>query len=328
MGKPDPRQDELKAIYDGRYAGGYMRDDSFGRWSRSGVELRRVRETLEQIPREGIRRILDYGCGRGAWIPLLERDFPGARIAGIDLSSTAIEKAGVEHPSHQFTLFDGERAPFPDASFDLVFSYHVLEHVLDLEAVAADMARVTAPGGFLCVIFPCGNAGSLEESIVSRVTRGRERTSRGATRFFYEDPTHVRRARSREILELFGRHGATIRAEFYANQFFGALDWISNSGRSFAGEILPVGRGVSVASRARLLGLRLVLIATAGLIDLRSVDPDKPRSGPKRVVLRAAAPLKGIGGLAGRALQRLALWEWERYRRQPNGSAQFLVFQK
>lgn len=50
----------------------------------------------------------------------------------------------------------GERLPFADASFDLVVSNNVLEHVADVEAVLRSMYRVCRPGGAL--VHACPNS--------------------------------------------------------------------------------------------------------------------------------------------------------------------------
>ena len=48
----------------------------------------------------------------------------------------------------------GAALPFPDASFDAVVSNQVFEHIPDLGPVAAELARVLAPGGLLVAVFP------------------------------------------------------------------------------------------------------------------------------------------------------------------------------
>lgn len=47
---------------------------------------------------------------------------------------------------------DPHRLEFPDGSFDVVFSWHTLEHCPDPEGAAAELVRVLRPGGTLCVI--------------------------------------------------------------------------------------------------------------------------------------------------------------------------------
>ncbi len=48
----------------------------------------------------------------------------------------------------------GERLPFPDGAFDVVFSHEVLEHVADDRAGATEMVRVARPGGRIVVFVP------------------------------------------------------------------------------------------------------------------------------------------------------------------------------
>jgi SAM-dependent methyltransferase len=48
----------------------------------------------------------------------------------------------------------GESLPFPDETFDVVFSHEVLEHVADDRACVAEMVRVARSGGRIVVFVP------------------------------------------------------------------------------------------------------------------------------------------------------------------------------
>ncbi|HSQ39651.1 MAG TPA: methyltransferase domain-containing protein [Anaerolineales bacterium] len=48
----------------------------------------------------------------------------------------------------------GETLPFADATFDVVFSHEVLEHVADDCRCAREMVRVTRPGGRIVIFVP------------------------------------------------------------------------------------------------------------------------------------------------------------------------------
>ena len=96
------------------------------------------------------RRVLDVGCGIGMYTAAFRRETP--HVFGVEIErERAIEAreraAGVVQAP-------GERLPFPDAAFDIVFSHEVLEHVADDRACAVEMARVTRPGGHVVAFVP------------------------------------------------------------------------------------------------------------------------------------------------------------------------------
>jgi len=93
-------------------------------------------------------RVLDVGCGAGDSIDLFRRLDPEVRWSGVDIEGSA-EVGMRTRRDADFHTFDGERLPFADAEFDLVWCKQVLEHVLDPPALLADVARVLRPGGVL-----------------------------------------------------------------------------------------------------------------------------------------------------------------------------------
>lgn len=321
-------QRTLAQAYDERYAGDYMSTDSFSLWSHGALESRRVRDTLSVIPPGHVGRILDYGCGRGEWLDTLARAFPGSALTGIDISDEAIRRAILDRPGVRLLAFDGSAAPFPDRSFDLVFSYHVLEHVLDFDSSVADMARLARPGGHVCVIFPCGNAGSFEERLARRVEGGIEPGPGGETRFFYEDTLHRRRVESGRVIEAFRSFGAEPVCAFYAHQRWGAYEWIGKSGRGFVAAMFPAGRGRTWADRVRVTVAGSALWGVAALVDASRPLPHGSRAG----MGVASGLMRRVIGWPGRwiarGLERLALREWRRSRTLRHGSAQFLVFRR
>jgi len=110
------------------------------------------------IERENVR-ILDWGCGRGRTvIKLLEM---GIDAYGVDIDPGPLENGADafhrrgENPAHRLRLIKVDAStPFPDGFFHLVLSDQVFEHVQDLDAVAAEMTRVTMPGGMGLHFFP------------------------------------------------------------------------------------------------------------------------------------------------------------------------------
>lgn len=81
-------------------------------------------------------RILDVGCGKGFLLYEFTQEVPGAQVAGIDVSRYAIENA---KPEVQPFLKVGSAVslPYPDKSFDLVFSINTLHNLHNYELWAA-----------------------------------------------------------------------------------------------------------------------------------------------------------------------------------------------
>ena len=99
-------------------------------------------------------RLLEVGCGMGT--DLLQFARGGAICTGVDLTPRSIEIS-----RHRFKLYgvpgafliaDGERLPFPDNSFDVVYSNGVLHHTPDTEGAVQEIHRVLRPGGIAKVM--------------------------------------------------------------------------------------------------------------------------------------------------------------------------------
>ncbi len=118
----------------------------------TSIEIIRTR-----IPLAG-RRVMDVGCGAMAFSRQLTE--AGARVLAIDpdpVQAAANRAAGPE-PGIEFLEADATRLPADDASMDAVFFSFSLHHVpeSDHPAALAEVRRVLAPDGTLCVIEPDG----------------------------------------------------------------------------------------------------------------------------------------------------------------------------
>lgn len=92
-------------------------------------------------------RVLDLGCNNGYGTATLAEC--AKHVFGVDVSAAAIETARSEHATKniEYQLVDGDVLPFDDASFDLVTSFQVIEHVDDVPAYLKEISRVLCRSG-------------------------------------------------------------------------------------------------------------------------------------------------------------------------------------
>jgi ubiquinone/menaquinone biosynthesis C-methylase UbiE len=95
------------------------------------------------------QKVLEIGCGTAT--DLLQFARGGASVTGIDLTPRSIEIARRRFQTYGFAadlaVGDSESLSFPDASFDLVYSFGVLHHTPDTQAAIGEVHRVLRPGG-------------------------------------------------------------------------------------------------------------------------------------------------------------------------------------
>lgn len=92
-------------------------------------------------------RLLDFGCGGGERVDQLRR-------RGYDAAGCDIAVPDGAHRSLRAIAMDPYRLPYEDASFDVVFSVTVFEHVMDYDGALAEIRRVLKPGGVSVHVFP------------------------------------------------------------------------------------------------------------------------------------------------------------------------------
>ena len=116
---------------------------------RSGQERRL--QMVVQWAKLQAARLLDHGCGEGIYAREFRRRFtPHVDAIDIEAERVAIAKEEIPHA----VVGALEQLPYRDSSFDLVFSNEVIEHVKDDRAAAAEMVRVTRPGGRIVIFCP------------------------------------------------------------------------------------------------------------------------------------------------------------------------------
>lgn len=96
----------------------------------------------------GAERLLDLGCGEGWYTGAMTAI--AADVTGIDIAKDAVRLAARAHPGIVWLVATGASLPVADGAVDLVTS-------LFAPLPAAELARVTAPGGHLLVVAPAAD---------------------------------------------------------------------------------------------------------------------------------------------------------------------------
>lgn len=105
--------------------------------------------------------ILDVGCGIGGASRFLANRFRGVTVQGVTLSPAQAARAAEitrlfgQSDSVTTSVADALALPYPDDSFDLVWSLESAEHMPNKPALLAELGRVLKPGGRLLMLAWC-----------------------------------------------------------------------------------------------------------------------------------------------------------------------------
>lgn len=110
---------------------------------------RRLALVARHVPLRG-QAILDVGCGIGTYVRKF-REFSDD-VHGVDVDPERVARASETLPNIQ--VAPGERLPYPDGRFDVVFLHEVIEHVDDDRQTIGESLRVLKPGGRVVIFAP------------------------------------------------------------------------------------------------------------------------------------------------------------------------------
>lgn len=94
-------------------------------------------------------RVLDVGCGTGSMIRAVAERTRRAELVGVDPAQPFVDHCRSRFPDPRFSFDRGSALalPYPDASFDQTLSLLVFQLLPQVETAAAELRRVTRPGG-------------------------------------------------------------------------------------------------------------------------------------------------------------------------------------
>lgn len=306
-------------FYEDRYEHGYMEE-----WDE--LKKSKVTEilTLLNFPQKG--KALDFGCGNGVFTRLIKNVLPGWEVYGVEISKIAVYNARKKNPDCVF--FEANEADNHMAQFDFLFSHHVIEHVQDLNETFELINSYMKPVSSQLHILPCGNPGSYEHNICLLKKNGIEKEK--ANRFFFEEPGHLRRLTTAEFCAYEEKINFTLQKEFYSNQHFGAIDWITKSSPRFVKKLTDSDNAVDKEAAEKLKELRKKLLPLTYIQFPFSKYSDIKNKWKKRVIDYVILLILFIPAMVSKyffnAWQKKSRLEWASGKKEQNGSEMFLFF--
>lgn len=98
---------------------------------------------------EGMKRVLDVGCGDGQ-VARLAASLGSEFVVGVDPTWNQVVVASERNGGVKVARASAHRLPFADGSFDAVVACLVFEHIEDVDDAIAEVSRVLAPEGRFC----------------------------------------------------------------------------------------------------------------------------------------------------------------------------------
>jgi SAM-dependent methyltransferase len=104
--------------------------------------------------------VLDFGAGRGEALVDDEVDYRRqlsnlqgrcAHLEGCDIDDVVLQNPFLDHAE---VIRPGQPLPYSDERFDLIVARSVFEHIEHPEVTAAELLRVTKPGGLIAAVTP------------------------------------------------------------------------------------------------------------------------------------------------------------------------------
>ncbi len=184
-------------------------DWSIGHYERTAAQLLpAARRVVERAAPATGERVIDVGCGTGNGALLAAEC--GARVTGVDPAPRLLEVARADAAERgldaDFVAGDAAALPFGDGEADLVLSIFAVIFAPDVEAAAAELARVIAPSGRI-VLSAWIPEGPISDSV--RLAREAIARASGAPPGAPPFPWHLRDS----LAGLLGQHGFDVAVE-------------------------------------------------------------------------------------------------------------------
>lgn len=206
---PLPSSSELASFYVPTYYGDC--GNKFNQLIEFAVRFVSARQSgllARSVPKNG--RILDVGCGRGVALRALVDQ--GFEVYGHEISLHAVR--GID-PRIQVRIAPSlAEANFPEAFFDKIVFWHVLEHTPNPHEVLIEAHRTLKPGGVIIVAVP--NFSSWQATWAE------------STWFHLDPPRHLFHFPLPALVRLLKEIGFSIRSEHHFSLRQNPFGWVQS----------------------------------------------------------------------------------------------------
>ena len=306
-------------FYEERYVKGYM--DEWPTYKKV-----RVFKLIRQLGLPETGRALDIGCGNGVFTNVIKQALPKWEVYGAEISETAVKHAQKRYPNCSFLVSTDET--LAKLKFDFIFSHHVLEHVYNVSEFLAEVNDRLEPQAAMMHICPCGNEGSFDNQISRMVKNGVDPTREN--RLFFEEPGHLRRLNTEDVINVVKNFGFKLSAEWYAEHYWSAINYITGWERGEVKKLTNYHEAIDKPAQERLKMLRRnLLLLTYLKLPLNTIHAlqKKPGKNVKEwIKLIGATSLFPIAKTVDTVVLSKGLAEWEQKKLDRSGSEMYLYF--
>jgi len=313
-------------FYEDKYHQGYMEEHLV-------EQKRKIFEVIKEIglPEKG--EGLDFGCGNGVLTEVIRQALPSWKVYGTDISSKAINNAKIRFPECTFIELSDPSFDYNHKKFDFVFTHHVFEHVYNLNEVFNQMDKFLKPKSSMLHFLPCGNEGSYEYNVCLLRKDGINKEMEN--KFFFEEEGHVRRLKSEDFVKLCQTKGFDFQKEYYAYQYYGAIEWITNIKYSSPKFVLMFSDSSQAINKKAKQKLKIIRIYLIIIIALRMPAQIVTKMLKKRnkqlkhyILWLIGLPFFVFSSPIDKYWKRKARDEWDSEKFKRNGSEMCLYFER
>ena len=148
--KPEDFFAEGKVMDDKQKSKDYFNSHSSTIINRNGYWSFDYRITAKYLKRQNVRKLIDIGCGNGAFLEMFHNAAPGVMLYGIDLSHEMVAQSRLRLPEADIVEGDAEDIPFDDETFDAASCHMSIHHHPHPEKSISEMYRILEKDG--CVV--------------------------------------------------------------------------------------------------------------------------------------------------------------------------------